>query len=310
MVEKTKHEQSLNLDMPFDEALKRFTSVNIKDVTEIEPETNGKKPAPFVKWVGGKRFLIPELIKRLPKQFNNYYEPFIGGGALFFEIYKSLKSAYLSDINFDLMITYKAIQKNPDKLIELLKIHAKNNDEKYYYKIRSRHDLQDPIEIAARFIYLNRTCFNGLYRVNKNGQFNVPVGRYTNPNIIQEDNIRAVNIALQKAKIECKSYLQVTPGKDDFVYIDPPYQPTNDTSFTTYTKHDFTEKDQAELRDYVLRLSKKGVKVMLSNSKVAFIEDLYKDKIFNIDIVKAPRLINCKPNGRDLVEEVIITNYV
>lgn len=302
-------ESNLKLNIPFDEALERFSSVNIKDITEIEPETNGKKPAPFVKWVGGKRFLIQELVSKLPKEFNNYYEPFIGGGALFFEIYESLKFAYLSDINFDLMITYKVIQKNPDKLIGLLKIHAKNHDEKYYYKIRNQHDLQDPIEIAARFIYLNRTCFNGLYRVNKSGQFNVPIGRYTNPNIIQEDNIKAVSQALQKAKIECKSYLQINPEKDDFVYIDPPYQPTADTSFTTYTKYDFTEKDQVELRDYILRLHKKGVKVILSNSNVAFIQDLFKDKIFNIDIVKAPRFINCKPDGRDLVEEVIIRNY-
>lgn len=295
--------------MDFDEALGRFASVNIKDISEIEEISNGKKPSPFVKWVGGKRFLISELIKRLPKAFNNYYEPFVGGGALFFEIYPDIKFAYLSDINFDLMITYKVIQKDPEKLIELLKVHSNNHNKEYYYKIREQYELQNQIEIAARFIYLNRTCFNGLYRVNKNGQFNVPIGRYTNPNIIQEENIKAVSITLNQAKIECKNYLDVKPIEDDFVYIDPPYQPTADTSFITYTKQGFTEKDQVNLRDYVLRLHKKGTKVMLSNSKVAFIEDLYKDKIFNIDIVKAPRLVNCKPNGRNLVEEVIIRNY-
>lgn len=310
MTKETRHEQSLKLDMPFNEALERFSSVNIKDITEVDEEiSNGKKPTPFVKWVGGKRFLIPELIKRLPKEFNNFYEPFVGGGALFFEIYKDIKFAYLSDINLDLVFAYNVIKKDPDRLIELLKEHSQNHNDDYYYKIRGQHDLQDPIKIVARFLYLNRTCFNGLYRVNKSGKFNVPVGRYKNPNIVQEENIRACNIAFKKAKIEYKTYLDVEPEKNDFVYIDPPYQPTDDTSFTTYTKQDFTEKDQVNLRDYITKLHKIGAKIMLSNSKTKFIEDIYKDKIFNIDIVNAPRFINCKPDGRDLVEEVIIRNY-
>ncbi len=269
-----------------------------------------KQAAPFVKWVGGKRNIKDSLISKLPFQFNNYYEPFAGGGALFFELYKRLKQAYLSDSNLDLILAYKVIEKNPNELIEFLKIHAKKHNKEYYYKIRQQHELQDAIEIAARFIYLNKTCYNGLYRVNKSGRFNVPVGSYNNPNIIQENNILACNQALESAVIRYQDFRDIKPDKGDFVYFDPPYYPVNATSqFTSYTKSDFSEKDQIDLRNLALRLHKSGVLVMISNSNTEFIRGLYKGGIFNAHIVNAPRYVNSKADARGPVEELLILNY-
>jgi|LDZT01.1.fsa_nt_gi DNA adenine methylase len=296
------------LEMPFEEALARYAKVNTKETTEAEEETVSTA-TPFVKWVGGKRSLINELISNLPSEFNDFYEPFVGGGALFFALNEGLPVAYLSDTNLDLVLTYKVIQKEPQKLIDQLKIHNNNHSEEYYYKIRSQHELQDPIKIAARLLYLNKTCYNGLYRVNKSGHFNVPIGRYTNPNIVQETNILACHEALKSAIVEYKQFDQITPKKDDFVYFDPPYHPTDEASFTTYTKSNFTETDQVRLRDFALELHKRGVKVMLSNSNTKFINDLYKDKAFKIKIVNAPRFVNCKSNKRNAVEEVLIVSY-
>lgn len=267
------------------------------------------EPLPFVKWAGGKRCLIRELESNLPEEFNNYYEPFIGGGALFFAISKDLNSAFLSDFNFQLVLTYAAIKNDPEKLIAQLKTHAKQHSKDYYYKVRSYHNAKDPIFIAARLIYLNKTCYNGLYRVNKSGNFNVPIGRYTNPNIVQEANIRNCNRALQIATIECREFDTIQPEAGDFVYCDPPYHPTDEINFTSYTKNDFTEKDQERLRDFALKLHKKGVKVMLSNSNSKYINSLYDKKPFNIQVVEAPRFVNCKRDGRNPVEEVLITTY-
>jgi DNA adenine methylase len=165
--------------------------------------------------------------------------------------------------------------------------------------------------MAARFLYLNKTCFNGLYRVNKSGYFNTPMGSYKNPSIVQEDNIRACNIALQKARLVhgdfeiVRNFVQ----KGDFVYFDPPYHPTTETSFTAYTEHSFTEKDQVRLRDFLLELHKKGTYIMLSNSKTKLIEDIYRHKYFTKHIVRAPRFVNCKPQERNKIEEYLITNY-
>src|ERR1700722_2990428 len=237
-----KHEHQFSLDIPFDEALQRFTNVNTKDISELQEEPQDNKAAPFLKWVGGKRGIINELKNRLPKKFGSYYEPFIGGGALFFET--KPKKAFLSDANLDLMLTYAVIKNNPDELIEKLKKHQKYHCEEYYYWQRKKHSLEDSIEIAARMIYLNKTCFNGLWRVNKKGEFNVPMGSYTNPGILQEENIRACQAALQNATIEYKDYHRINPKAGDFCYFDPPYHPRNETSFTAYAKNDFSEKDQ------------------------------------------------------------------
>jgi len=269
----------------------------------------GNFPVPFIKWVGGKRCLIKELTSYSPEKFGTYFEPFIGGGAFFFAMNKKIKKAQISDRNLDLMLTYRAIQKEPEKLIALLKKHKENHSKEYYYKIRKQHEIKNPLDIAARLIYLNRTCYNGLFRVNKAGEFNVPMGSYKNPTIVNEPNILACHEILKDTKIEWRSYETIKPNSGDFVYCDPPYHPTDDISFTNYTKLDFTEKDQVNLRDFAVNLTKKGVKVMLSNSNTSFIRDIYKSSIFHIHIVKAPRLVNCKKDRRNPVEEVIITNY-
>ncbi len=169
----------------------------------------------------------------------------------------------------------------------------------------------DEVGVAARFIYLNRTCFNGLYRVNKSGKFNVPIGSYKNPGIVNEDNLMACHKALQKATITYHIYKDIDPMPQagDFVYLDPPYHPTTEDSFTAYTKENFTEQNQSELRDFALELHRAGVKVMLSNSKTQFIKDLYSDRAFNLYTVQAPRAVNCKPHQRGAVDEYLITNY-
>ena len=239
-----------------------------------------------------------ELISRLPQQFNRYYEPFVGGGALFFELQKQLTDTFLSDSNFDLVVTYKVIQQDVDILIEKLRKHAKNHGKDYYYRTRKDHDPKNPVDRAARFIYLNRTCYNGLWRVNSKGEFNVPMGRYKNPSVVQEDKLRACNEALQHAQINYWEFNRIAPGRGDFVYCDPPYHPTDNTSFTRYSKLDFTEHDQVRLKDFAKELHDRGVQVMLSNSDTKFIRDIYNSKVFTVERVEAPRLVNCKPGGR------------
>lgn len=265
--------------------------------------------APFVKWAGGKRGIINEIISRLPEKFNNYYEPFLGGGALFFQLYNKLTQAYLSDVNIDLLLAFEAIKKDPEKVILRLKKHSEAHGEDYYYSLRSKHNLEEPLDLAARFIYLNKTCYNGLFRTNNSGEFNVPIGKYTNPQILDKDNIFLCSNALKKALIEVKDFSQIKPTKGDFVYFDPPYHPIQENSFTKYSKLDFTENDQIRLRNFALHLHKKGVNLMISNSNTSFINDLYKNKIFNVNVINAPRFINSKGDGRKSAEEVIIRNY-
>lgn len=296
--------------MGFGEAIQRYLKVNTKDIAQVEEEKDPQdKAAPFIKWVGGKRSIISEITARIPKKINSYWEPFLGGAALFYELNGGPKKSFLSDVNIDLVITYKVVQKDVESLIKQLKVHEKKHNEEYYYKIREKQHLEDPIELAARFIYLNRTCYNGLYRVNSKGEFNVPIGSYTNPDISQEDRLRKCSNALKRADIKHLDFTEINPQAGDFVYFDPPYHPTTETSFTKYASGDFTEKDQARLRNFAIELHKKGVNVMLSNSNTPFINDLYKSSIFKIGIVNAPRMVNCKPNKRNSVEEVLITNY-
>ncbi|MDR0571566.1 MAG: DNA adenine methylase [Rickettsiales bacterium] len=266
------------------------------------------KPKPFVKWVGGKRSIIGELLQRIPKSINNYYEPFVGGGALFFEICGSVEFSYLSDLNVDLVVTYNLIKNNPLGLIKLLRQHESNHNEEYYYKIRDLQELPDPIENSARFIYLMKTCFNGLYRVNKDNKFNTPIGDYSNPKICDEENILAVNQALIRTTIRYQDFTKITPKKGDFVYFDPPYHPTSEDSFIKYISNGFTEKDQVRLRDFAAELSKNDINVMISNSNAEFIIDIYK-KDFIIKIVSAPRVVNCKADKRKSTLETLITNY-
>ncbi|NCC19443.1 DNA adenine methylase [Candidatus Saccharibacteria bacterium] len=275
------------------------------------------KPKPFVKWVGGKRQLLRqfrELGLYPPEDFNpttnTYYEPFVGGGAVFFDLLP--KSAELSDLNKELVTTYNVIKENVDELIESLQKHI--YDKEYYLEVRAKkiEDLSD-IEVASRFIFLNRTGFNGLYRVNKSGQFNVPFGRYNNPVICDEDNLRRVSDALQDVTIAHHDYKDVlkTAKSGDFIYLDPPYYPINATSsFTSYTAEGFLEKEQTELRDTFAKLHEKGCFVMLSNSDTPFINELYSglDGV-TVNKITAGRSINSKGSGRGKITEVLVTNY-
>ena len=275
------------------------------------------KPKQFVKWVGGKRQLLRqfrELGLYPPEDFNpitnTYYEPFVGGGAVFFDLLP--KNAELSDLNNELVTTYNVIKNNVDELIQSLQKHI--YDKEYYLKVRAKKidDLSD-VEVASRFIFLNRTGFNGLYRVNKSGQFNVPFGRYNNPVICDEDNLRRVSNALQDVTITHQDYKHVlkTAKSGDFIYLDPPYYPINATSsFTSYTAEGFLEKEQTELRDTFVKLHEKGCFVMLSNSDTPFINELYSglDGI-TINKITAGRSINSKGSGRGKITEVLVTNY-
>lgn len=265
-------------------------------------------PRPFVKWVGGKRSLLEEIHKHLPEKLNNYFEPFVGGGAVFFSIWDRIDHATLLDGNFELVITYTSIKKEPLELIKKLDQYAAKHSEEYFYAVRKKMP-KNPLDIAARFIYLNKTCFNGLYRVNASGNFNSPIGKYANPDIVQRENILACHNALQKADILYGDFSKIKPQKGDFVYFDPPYHPTDEASFTSYTKENFTEKDQVRLRDFCAGLHRSGVFVMLSNSKTKLIEDIYRAKYFRQNIVMAPRFVNCKPGERGKVQELLITNY-
>jgi DNA adenine methylase len=264
-----------------------------------------------VKWAGGKRSIITELVKRLPSEFNDYYEPFMGGAALYFEVQEKLtKKAFLSDSNLDLAITFKVVKKDPQKLIDKLEEHASKDDVDYYYSVRKQQDQQNPIDIAARFIYLNKTCYNGLYRVNSKGEFNVPRGQTRKGSyVVQRENILASSKALQKATIEYREFDSIEPNAGDFTYFDPPYHPAANNAFTKYTKQDFSEKDQERLRNFALQLNKNDVKVMLSNSDTAFIRSLYNSNIWHIDTVQAQRMVNCKANRRGAINELVITNY-
>lgn len=278
-----------------------------------------EKAKPFVKWVGGKRQLLKQfrdLGLYPPEGFdaskNTYFEPFVGGGAVFFDLLP--KKAVLSDLNNELVTTYNVIKNNAEDLIQSLKKHKHNKE--YFLKIRAQkvENLSD-IEIASRFIYLNRTCFNGMYRVNSRGEFNVPFGDNKNPLICDEVNLKKVSLALQKVTINHADYKNVLKKakKGDFVYFDPPYYPINKTSsFTAYTKDSFLDKEQIELRDTFYELHKRGCFVMLSNSDTPFINKIYselKDKKIKISKVQAGRAINSKGTGRGKITEVLINNY-
>ena len=268
------------------------------------------KATPFVKWVGGKRKIIDQIAKYIPANFGEYYEAFVGGGALFYYLHDRVTRAILSDINSDLVITYNVIRNDVHNLIELLEMHQQNHNKEYYYHMRdSQRDLREPLAVAARLLYLNKTCYNGLYRVNKNGNFNVPMGRYKNPDIVSKQNLTHCANALQVAQIEVQQFDQIMPKAGDFVYFDPPYYPINGKNFTDYNNITFTEQDQIRLRDFAVKLHDNGVMVMLSNSSATLIRNLYSGKPFTVRSVYAPRFINCKPNERNNVEELLITTY-
>ena len=273
---------------------------------------------PFVKWAGGKRQLRNDIYNNLPNDFNRYFEPFVGGGAIFFELLTP--SSTINDYNIELINTYEVIRDDVDSLIGILKEHKENNSKEYYLKIREmdrRDDFskQNKVVKAARFIYMNKTGFNGLYRVNSKNQFNVPYGRYKNPNIVNEQSLREISKFLSNENIKILNgdfeHAVINAKKDDFIYFDPPYAPLTDegNNFVSYTDKGFNHEEQVRLRDLFIELDKKGCYVMLSNSSTPLIHDLYKDYKENIQIVGAKRSINSKGSGRGKVDEVLITNY-
>lgn len=273
------------------------------------------KLSTFVKWAGGKTQLLEQYKKYYPEDFNNYHEPFLGSAAVFFHI-KSLKykpkKCYLSDTNKDLINVFNSVKRKSIELIELLKEHKnKDNNKEYFNEQREKYNkIKSGLEKSAIFIYLNKTCFNGLYRVNSKGKFNVPFGKYKNPSIVQESKILEASKLLKDCKIVVGSFENVVKNaqKNDFIYFDPPYVPLSKTSnFTSYQKDVFLEKEQKELARVFSKLDEKECKVMLSNSDTEFITDLYHG--FNIQTVKARRMINCVGSGRGAINEIVVTNY-
>ena len=277
------------------------------------------KAQPFIKWVGGKRTLVNRLENMMPENFNNYFEPFIGGGAFLFYLYSEEilenRKKSIFDINSELINTYNVVKNTPNELIKNLKEYKLKHSKEFYYDIRALDRVEgfktsDEILRATRFIYLNKTCFNGLYRVNKSGYFNVPIGSYKNPNIADENVILNASKALQNVSIYNSSYDKVLEfaKKGDLVYFDPPYYPLNRTSnFTSYSENNFLEKEQEELFNVFEKLAKKGVFVMLSNSDTPYIKELYRN--YDINIVDMNRFINSKANGRGKVNEVVVRSW-
>ncbi|MAY82263.1 MAG: hypothetical protein CL930_15965 [Deltaproteobacteria bacterium] len=263
------------------------------------------KAKPFLKWAGGKRQLLDELRARVPDHYGTYHEPFIGGGALFFD--QLPKSAILSDLNLRLVRTYRAVRDVPEDVIH--ELSQCRNEKEFYLSMRERDiDQASDAELAAWMIYLNKTGFNGLYRVNKKGGFNVPFGYYKNPKFCDAENIRLCSERLQGIEILHTDFRTVLERakRGDFVYFDPPYVPVSSTaSFTSYTSGGFTLDDQAELRDLALQLKKKGVTVLLSNSSVPAVHDLYA-KGFEFINVWASRAINCHGAKRGKIAEALI----
>jgi DNA adenine methylase len=277
----------------------------------IDIPKKARDAKPFLKWAGGKTQLLEELRKRVPASFGRYFEPFIGGGALFFSLQPEY--ACISDINPELINVYEVVRDVPEDLLQHLQQHQ--NTAEYFYTIRAidrRLDYKDysAVERASRFIYLNKTCYNGLYRVNSRGQFNAPFGAYTNPQLADADALLACNKALKNVEIVCTSFLSVEKRAKagDFVYFDPPYLPISKTAvFTKYYKDDFQNDMQSALAQLCQRLHDKGVLFALSNSHTSSAVDLYKD--FHVHIVQANRMINCKGESRGKVNEIIVTNY-
>lgn len=294
---------------------KRWFFDNLHSWNEFFNENiNTIKAKPIIKWVWWKRQLISQFEKLYPEEFNNYFEPFLWWWAVFFNIQR--EKSFLSDINEELINVYKTIQTSPKKLICFLE--SLENSKEQFLKIRAWDreewglDKYSNIERAGRFIYMNRTCFNWLYRVNSKWEFNVPFWKYTNPNYVQRENILNTSKLLNKTKADIKvqsfEKILTKAKKWDFVYFDPPYDVlSTSANFTSYDKSWFWQDVQAKLSDVYKKLDKKWVNVMLSNHNTPFIRDLY--KWFNFEIVKARRNINSKASWRGHVDEIVVMNY-
>ena len=305
------------------------------DARSVRPTSAASKEAkPFLKWAGGKGQLLKEISKYYPfteDTITKYAEPLVGGGAVLFDILNKhdLEDVYISDSNFELINAYTVVRDNVDELVKLLDTMQTEfiplDDEgrkEYYYAKRERFNLlklkkDASIELAALMIFLNKTCFNGLYRVNKKGQFNVPMGSYKNPLICDERNLKEVSKKLQRVTIVCGDYTEAKDFIDEhtFVYIDPPYRPLNDTAgFTAYTETAFGDAQQIELANFINEIDKKGAKIVLSNSDPknekeddTFFDDLYSD--YTIARVNAVRMINSDSKNRGKIKELLISNF-
>lgn len=296
-----------------------------------------KEIRPFIKWAGGKGSLISQLKNFYPfelenEKINKYVEPFVGGGAVLINILQKydVKEAYAFDINIDLINSYNVIKNNVNELITILKemeteyLQLEQEERRnYFYNKRDEYngyileENEQSIHRAAQFIYLNRTCFNGLYRVNKSGKFNVPMGSHKNPTICDEENLRKLSELIQNVQFQYGDYKKSTEyvTENTFVYFDPPYRPLNVTSgFTSYTKEDFNDDNQRELATFYRELNDRDAKLMLSNSnpKNTNKEDTFFDNIyqgFKIDEIYASRMINANSQGRGKISEILVTNY-
>ncbi len=280
----------------------------------IKTESENDNPIkPFLRWAGGKTRSITFLKAHLPRSFNNnvtrYFEPFLGGGSLFF--YLRPQKAVLSDINEDLIECYKAVQQNPVLVSRYLKQHLNKTSEKYYYDMRDKYNtVRHSVYRDALFIYLNKTCFNGIWRVNKKGNFNVPYGKQEHPALPSREVLITVSTALTNTELKKENYKDILTevGKGDFVYLDPPYPPLNSTSnFTNYTKEGFSKEDHKELSLFAKELAKKGCHVLISNSDTEYIRSLYGDD-FHIFELEVTRLIRADGH-RYKVKEIAMTNY-
>lgn len=273
------------------------------------------RPKPFLKWVGGKRQLLAELESRVAeaRPHGRYHEPFVGGGALFFELCGRDQlgrfKAELSDNNSRLIEAYLGVRENVEEVIVLLESHKESHSKEYFYAMRAQVP-DTPIARAARVIYLNRTCFNGLFRENSKGEFNVPMGRYKNPSICDAPNLRAVSRALQRCRVQQRHFAEIlnTAKAGDFVYFDPPYAPVSKTAnFTGYHKGLFDEQSQRELAGVFDELTRRNVKALLSNSDAALIHELYRKH--RIETVMASRIVNSNAEKRGKVKEVLVRNF-
>lgn len=269
---------------------------------EQRPDFQEADARPFVKWAGGKRGILPELMARVPKVYRTYREPFVGGGALFFALKPN--PAYLADVNFHLVLAYLAVRDHVDELIAVLRVHESKHGAEYFKRARTRLSREkDPIKVAALFIYLNKTCYNGLYRVNHAGEFNVPIGSYVEPAILDDPNLRAASRALQGVEIKQHVFFQTPLENGDFYYLDPPYHKT----FDGYDSSRFGDEDHKRLAEFCRYLEDQRCFFMLSNSDTPFVRSLYKG--FKIEKVAAPRYVSCKGDQRGKETELIIRNY-
>jgi DNA adenine methylase len=269
---------------------------------EQRPEVENIGARPFLKWVGGKRSILPELIQRMPAHYGAYHEGFVGGGALFFAVQPT--KASLSDINFALILTYQAVRDDVEKLISLLRMHQRLHSQEYFSKARDKLSTErEPVKIAALFIYLNKTCFNGLYRVNKAGKFNVPIGSYKDPVLFEEDVLRNDAKVLEDVTIMQRPFGQLDVVREDFYYFDPPYHKTYDG----YNGGGFDDEQHRKLSELCAEIHGAKGYFMLSNSDTPFVRGLYSK--FNIEVISASRSVSCKGDQRGKENELIIRNY-